>query len=360
MSTDEFKNREELNYQPAGISYGEDYSSDQDLEVTSSVLLEEKHRIYKHSAFISYSHKDSQAARNLKKYICKFGVPDEFLGTKAPFGIIGKHVPQPFLDRSHLPAGEELGASIKVALEESAALIILCSPSSASSAWVAKEIEAFLTSHPYHPCIIPVVPSRVDGHVSVHDCLNPRYQQFFREHYKTDDVDPIVLDMRRGKDGELNAFRRLMATLLGRGPNELSRYGLKGVRLRRHAVYILRWIFLLPAAYLAETLARIVWNLGFFLGGVPPSPLWDNLALSVASVSAFLYAGYHIAPSHKMYTLISLSVLTIFTSGFGLALTIATDPGNGPQYVTLAANLGVSLYAIIQALRGLKGLKVLW
>ncbi len=51
-----------------------------------------------------------------------------------------------FRDRDELPSSGDLGATIREALAESAALIVICSPAAAQSRWVNAEVEAFRAS----------------------------------------------------------------------------------------------------------------------------------------------------------------------------------------------------------------------
>lgn len=97
---------------------------------------------YRYAAFISYSSKDSPFAVRLHRALESYRIP-RALGS---FDIVGggkrNRVYPVFRDRDELSAGE-LDGAIKSALEASSALIVVCSPSSAQSAWVGKEIEFY-------------------------------------------------------------------------------------------------------------------------------------------------------------------------------------------------------------------------
>ena len=62
---------------------------------------------------------------------------------RAPDGPIGQRLGTIFRDRDELPTSGNLGSTIRAALAESAALIVVCSPAAAQSRWVHSEIEAF-------------------------------------------------------------------------------------------------------------------------------------------------------------------------------------------------------------------------
>jgi hypothetical protein len=87
---------------------------------------------FKHAAFISYAHEDSDTARWLHRYLERHWIP-------------GKRRRDLYLDRSNLEAGP-LSASIEQALRESKFLIVCASPDAARSRWVNDEVKLFLQS----------------------------------------------------------------------------------------------------------------------------------------------------------------------------------------------------------------------
>ena len=97
---------------------------------------------YRYAAFISYSSKDSAFAVRLHRALESYRIP-RALGS---FQVVGGGKPNRvypvFRDRDELSAGE-LDGALTSALEASSALIVVCSPASAQSAWVAKEIEFY-------------------------------------------------------------------------------------------------------------------------------------------------------------------------------------------------------------------------
>jgi hypothetical protein len=100
---------------------------------------------YRYAAFISYSSKDARFAKRLHRALEGYGIPAA-LGKFDLTGSGKKNRIYPvFRDREELPSGE-LGVAIEDALRASAALIIVCSPSAATSPWVNKEIETFLAN----------------------------------------------------------------------------------------------------------------------------------------------------------------------------------------------------------------------
>ena len=51
-----------------------------------------------------------------------------------------------FRDRDELATSSDLAASVKEALAESATLVVICSPNSATSKWVDEEIRTFIAA----------------------------------------------------------------------------------------------------------------------------------------------------------------------------------------------------------------------
>ena len=100
---------------------------------------------FKYWAFLSYSHADEASATWIHQSLERFKVPKAFVGTRAE----GSTVDRPaslhpvFRDRDELPASASLGAPLEAALRQSRNLIVICSPSSARSSWVDKEIRFF-------------------------------------------------------------------------------------------------------------------------------------------------------------------------------------------------------------------------
>lgn len=149
-------------------------------------------RGFRHLAFISYSRSDNDGSGRrwadwLKQIIERFALPE-----------IQKNV---FLDREALPAGMELDSILQEHLASSKYLILIGSPRSAQSRWVAAEIEWFKKCRGSE-YIIPMV---IDGHNpdsssgnhwvadAFQDLANLTYADFRvkeRQRDKTDIVEP--------------------------------------------------------------------------------------------------------------------------------------------------------------------------
>ncbi|MFZ4765553.1 MAG: toll/interleukin-1 receptor domain-containing protein [Roseimicrobium sp.] len=103
----------------------------------------------RYSAFISYRHADNTQEgrrwaewlhRGLERYV----VPPDLIGTPNLRGEPIRDSLYPiFRDEDELPANADLATGIRAALEVSDHLIVICSPRSAVSPWVRKEVREF-------------------------------------------------------------------------------------------------------------------------------------------------------------------------------------------------------------------------
>ncbi len=92
-------------------------------------------------AFISYNHADKKEARELQHWLEYYKLPNK---VRRDNPKLPKYVRPLFRDETHLDIGD-LTPQICAGLEQSQFLIVICSPRSASSDWVNKEIEYFIS-----------------------------------------------------------------------------------------------------------------------------------------------------------------------------------------------------------------------
>ena len=89
-------------------------------------------------AFISYSHVDRDVARWLHRALEAYRVPPHLrTSIELPNPKSGRLSPV-FLDREELPSSTDLAESVRIALDASDALIVVCSPTAAGSRWVTR------------------------------------------------------------------------------------------------------------------------------------------------------------------------------------------------------------------------------
>ncbi len=98
-----------------------------------------------YTAFISYRHArvDSRVAAEVQRSLERFHIP---VAVRRKTGV--KSLAPVFRDKEELPVTAEISGDIGDALAHSSHLIVICSPRTAVSAWVQREIEAFLKTHP--------------------------------------------------------------------------------------------------------------------------------------------------------------------------------------------------------------------
>jgi tetratricopeptide (TPR) repeat protein len=101
----------------------------------------------RYRAFISYSHVDRGWAKWLQRALESYVVPRRLVGRPTTLGPTPRRLRPIFRDRSDLAADADLGSRIDAAIEQSAALIVICSPSAARSPWVRREIGHFVRVH---------------------------------------------------------------------------------------------------------------------------------------------------------------------------------------------------------------------
>jgi tetratricopeptide (TPR) repeat protein len=103
----------------------------------------------RYSAFISYRHLDNREERRhwaewLHRELEIYNIPRDLIGRPNRRGeLIPKSLYPVFRDEAELPAGVEFPSIIKQALENSAILIVVCSPRTLESTFVADEIRWF-------------------------------------------------------------------------------------------------------------------------------------------------------------------------------------------------------------------------
>lgn len=97
---------------------------------------------FRYYAFISYAHEDETWAEWLHKEVESYKLPATIHKDYAK--ELPNRVQPLFRDMSDLAAGGDLDKTLKQELEDSNYLIIVCSPNSAKSEWVNKEVQHFI------------------------------------------------------------------------------------------------------------------------------------------------------------------------------------------------------------------------
>ncbi len=110
----------------------------------------------RYSAFFSYSRADSKLAAKLHKALDSYKVPKALRGVEGSRGAVPDTLHPIFRDREDLSGGGALAERLQVALLDSDALIVLCTPNSAQSQWVNEEVKTFQQLDRAHE-IFPVI-----------------------------------------------------------------------------------------------------------------------------------------------------------------------------------------------------------
>lgn len=210
----------------------------------------------RYAAFISYSHSDERLAAWLHRKLESYQVPGPLVGRTTAHGRIGKRIGKVFRDRAELGADHDLGGEIRKALENSDALIVLCSPRSAQSRYVHEEIRYFKSlgrgdrimaaiagGEPHaagksvgkrtltqaDECFPAALLHQLGGDGAISNTPEP--------------VEPIAADFRPGKDEHEGAKLKLIAGLLGVGLDDLIQRERVAQRWRTRAVAALAVVF---------------------------------------------------------------------------------------------------------------------
>lgn len=172
----------------------------------------------KYKAFISYSHADERWSRWLQRSLERYRIPAK-LRLQQPVGnTLPRRLHPIFRDRDELASSSDLSESIRSALDQSSALIVICSPNAARSKWVNEEVRYFQSlgrSDRIFCLLISGSPDRTSP-----DCAFP----LALLHTESDQPlpDPLAADISVEADGKRSALLKIVAGLLGVGIDDLK------------------------------------------------------------------------------------------------------------------------------------------
>ncbi|MDR1961519.1 MAG: TIR domain-containing protein [Gracilibacteraceae bacterium] len=177
--------------------------------------MEEK---YQYAAFISYRHKepDSAAAKALHRQLETYNIPGH-ISQKAGRRKIGRV----FRDQDELPLMPDLGEGIRLALERSAWLIVICSPDLLLSKWCMAEIDYFIELGRRENILTVLVSGEPEESF-------PPQLRFVESAGGLAEREPLAADVRAGSISRMlarlkNEKLRLLAPILGVGYDDLRR-----------------------------------------------------------------------------------------------------------------------------------------
>jgi tetratricopeptide (TPR) repeat protein len=169
-----------------------------------------------YKAFISYSHADGAHASWLQRALERY---------RTPKALRRSHPDLParlypiFRDRDELASSTDLSDSIRRAMDDSDALIVICSPAARTSRWVNEEIRRFRASGRADRIFCLIVAGSPDP--SSADCAFPA--ALLRDDDGNTLHEPLAADATAAGDGKRNAMLKIAAGLLKVGIDELKR-----------------------------------------------------------------------------------------------------------------------------------------
>ncbi len=175
----------------------------------------------RYRAFISYSNADRAIAEKFQRAIEHYRVPRELRGQDHGFGVIPRHVTPLFRDRSDGNADVDLGKALQEALENSDALIVLCSPASGGSKWCGEEIRMFKRlgrAARIFPVLVGGLPKKHDPAAEPSGAFLPALFERYDADGKLAGIDtsePLAPDLTEAGDGLHFASLKIIAALTG-------------------------------------------------------------------------------------------------------------------------------------------------
>lgn len=180
---------------------------------------------FRYKAFISYSHADKAWAEWLLKSLESFRIPRNLVGRKTDFGPIPDRLAPIFRDRDELPAAHRLTDRLFEALRASEFLIVLCSPRSAQSKLVNREIVEFKKTHGDGRVLCLIVDGKPFADNPAEECFPEALLHSFRADGSRGGLsaEGLAADIRADGDGKRMGLLKIVAGLIGVGLNDLVR-----------------------------------------------------------------------------------------------------------------------------------------
>ena len=179
----------------------------------------------KYYAFISYKREDEAWAQWLQEKLERYKMPANLNGKEK----LPKEIRPVFRDKSELAAGL-LADEIRKALDESKYLIVVCSPNSAKSEWVNKEVQAFIESGR----IDKIIPFIIEGIPHSSDDDTECFPKALRELQAENELLGVNIN-EMGRDA---AAVKVVATMFGLKFDELWQRHEREQRKKRNRIIV--------------------------------------------------------------------------------------------------------------------------
>ncbi|MDO4532735.1 MAG: TIR domain-containing protein [Coriobacteriia bacterium] len=170
---------------------------------------------YEYEAFISYRHlpHDTEVAKAIQKHVEGFKIPKELRVDGR-----GKRLGRMFRDEDELPTSSSLTDQIRDALMRSRFLVVVCTPETRESRWVAREVELFSSFHGRDHVLVALAAKEPDE--SFPELL--LHQKVVRSDgaVELEPTEPLASDFRDPKKYRIESTR-IAAALLGCGYDDL-------------------------------------------------------------------------------------------------------------------------------------------
>jgi tetratricopeptide (TPR) repeat protein len=174
---------------------------------------------FKYRAFLSYSHADTGWAKWLHARLESFRLDKDPVGRETRLGPVPKTLRPIFRDREDFSGGHTLTEATVAALDESIALIVLCSPVAAGRPAINEEVRLFRSRHPDRP-VIPVI---IDGMVPDNFPPAMRFELAADGAVTNRPITILGPDLRDSGDGKNLGLAKTVAGLTGLDPDDVYR-----------------------------------------------------------------------------------------------------------------------------------------
>jgi len=207
----------------------------------------------RYKAFISYSRKDEKFVKKLHISLEEYKIPKELYNKHSN---LPKKLSPIFRDIEYLRSGDSLSNEIVNKLHNSENLIVVCSPNSAKSKWVNKEIIDFKKMNgesKIFPIIIDGTPNSNDKNECFPDALKYKIDNEGRLTNNKSDI--LASNIIKNADGKKFAQIKLISGILGVENDELWSFEEKRNKKKR----IIWWTIGTIVALIIMGFATFAW-----------------------------------------------------------------------------------------------------